>query len=586
MTASSPSRGPSQFYLVLQVWGEAYTRSFTDIALPALLAEGNIPALAASRPTTLKLYTTDADMERIRHAPSFVKLQEYVRVDYSSLDGLPQGDKYVAMTAIQRSIVRQSLADDAALVWILPDTIWSDGSLRTVARAADAGKRGVMHAGIRVSKSSALPVAHELIGGAAVVSVDPRRLVRVALEHMHPYYRAFYWDAPEFNRNPVNIYWRVGNDGMVMRGFHLHPLMIYPSRRVETFVSTFDDDLPLLACPNADDFYIATDSDEAFEIDLAEDDWARKVLTLSRPPSPAYLATWAFGGGNLHHRAFADATIRIHATELDGRWTEAAAASDLVMARVRRWLQVRYVMTSLLRWLGGVSRQTLLDALPHGVGWHLCPPVRPWVKAWEWAFHALRLRPIARLPERFYRFAFRHALYEVLGKNVTIRALDLDLMLGKPWRMRLRALWWRVVRPRLYVRYKRVRLGVRHWRRRTSKRFVHAYKSGRKHGRRYARLTMRAPREGSIAVNKAFRKARRARRDATDLLTTTLKRLPWRVTQGRRRVREMHRGLRRTAKDYRPRVVVRRSARVARIPIRVLRRVYHALISRIRQIVP
>ena len=567
-------RGPSQFQLVLQVWGESYTRSLTDIALPALLAEGNIPALAASRPTRLKLFTTDADMRRISDAPSFKRLQAHVTVDYSSLDGVPAGDKYAAMTAIQRGIVTESVEHDAALVWILPDTIWSDGSLKTVARAADAGKRGVMHAGIRVSKSTALRAATDLIGGQSVVSVDPHTLVRVALDHMHPYYRAFFWDARPFNRNPVNIYWRVGDDGMLMRGFHLHPLMIYPAHRVETFSSTFDDDLPLLACDDPSDFYVVSDSDEAFEIDLAEDDWCAEFPSMPRHPSASYLAAWAFGSTNRHHRAFLNTRIRIHAVRLDERWDAAANESDRVVRRINRWLGMRYVAAAVLRVLGNVSASEIRKALPGGIGWHLCRPLPAWTGRWQQLAARLRLPAVGGAPAAFYKFAFRFTLAEIIGKNLTVRALGLQPAIGKPWRIRLRSVVIKRTRSVYNRTRKRIRTAAPRAYRMVEERLIRARKIALRAGRRLAKRQIPAKVARSISA-----RTRATQRIAAHHAHEFRKNAHRVVERGRRKGRESYRVVRRRAKDHRPAILARRARRVLQKPVRIARRAYLMLLN-------
>jgi hypothetical protein len=461
VTAAPEARAPSQaadrrtarnrpaaFYLILQVWGEAYTRTLLDYALPALLSPGNIPALAASAPTILKLYTTDPDLARIKASPSFSLLETYVTVQYHSLDTTPDRDKYAAMTAIHREVVRDAFDANAALIWLLPDTIWSDGSLRVVAAQAAVGKRMVMQAGVRILKTTALPAIDAIFAGQPAVAVAPRQLVKLALDHMHPYNRAWFWDAPSFNRNPANVYWRVGESGVLIRAFHLHPLMMFPERRVHDFVSTCDDDLPLTACPSREGIYVATDSDEIFHVDLAGDDWREKILMLDRRPSAAYLATWAYGGSNLHHRWMIQSRIRVHGDPLDERWAPVERESDRIIARIRWWLAARHVSAALLGFLAGQSRRRILEGARRKLGWELLPPRKAWFA----------------LPETFRRFAFRHTLYVLYGKNVTVRALGLDVQMAKPWARRIDT-WWRhsPTRAAARARWSRARSNAKRW---------------------------------------------------------------------------------------------------------------------------
>src|SRR5271155_5483826 len=77
------------FYLVLVVWGEQYRNYFLDFCLPSLLAPGNIPTLAAKRPTKYLIATTRSDWEEIRHTTIFRELERYVSPDFVELPACP-----------------------------------------------------------------------------------------------------------------------------------------------------------------------------------------------------------------------------------------------------------------------------------------------------------------------------------------------------------------------------------------------------------------------------------------------------------------------------------------------------------------
>ena len=46
---------------------------------------------------------------------------------------------------------------------------------------------------------------------------------------------------------------------MLLRCFHLHPLMVKPQGPLAEFKSTIDDDLALRACPDSSRDYVVTD---------------------------------------------------------------------------------------------------------------------------------------------------------------------------------------------------------------------------------------------------------------------------------------------------------------------------------------
>ena len=418
---------PSLFHLVLLVWGEQYTKLFTDIGLPALLAEGNIPALARSFPTVFKIYTRPVDVPSITASPAFQRVAPLVETRFLEFDPTVSDDKYAAMTACHRIALREAAESDAAVVFLAPDTIWADGSLATVARAALAGKRAVMQGGLRVMRESALPALSRFYANAAdgVAAVPPRALVRVALDHMSADFAAWFWDSPDFSRNPANVYWRVGSEGVVARCFHLHPLMLFPERTVTDFVSTLDDDLPLLAIPRFESIHVVDDSDDAFHVDLFDGDARAGLHVLPQRPQPAYLAEWALHCANLHHRRFARRTLRWHAGPVTDEWEGVEAAADAVMADAMRRLRLRELAVRA----GGATLGMRWPALLQGagesrIGWNLLPRAPLWHRIVTDVLTTCGCQRAAGAMESWRRTLFGATAECLFGAGVAARALD------------------------------------------------------------------------------------------------------------------------------------------------------------------
>ncbi len=338
MTAAATTADrPRVFHLVTQVWGEAFCDALTSICIPALLSPGNIPALAADWPCRFIVYTREEDIARITSTPAFERLRALVAVDFKVIDATLGIDKYSAMSGIHHRVLAAAAFEQAAIVWLVPDAVWSDGALRTVARAARAGKRAVMQPALRVVKETALPVL-QAKQGHSVVSFTARELVALAMEHMHPYYRACFWDAPQFIKDPALTFWRVGEEGMLARAFHLHPLMLFPSRLPGSPFMTFDDELLLNTCPNYDDFHVIEDSDDGFHIDLTERDWCSFIPVRRRPASALFMAWWAINGANLHHRRFFSHPIRLHTGSMSSEWDRIELRTARLARQMRVWV--------------------------------------------------------------------------------------------------------------------------------------------------------------------------------------------------------------------------------------------------------
>lgn len=424
---SHTGEAPTYIQCAVQVWGEEYTRTFVEYCLPALLAPGNLPQLAEAFPCRLTIFTTPADERRIRNSRAFTALQTVLPVEIREIPFGSTPDKYAAMSACNVEALKTASEAGGAVVFLAPDTIWSDRSLTAVTRALHHGKRAVMQAGVRVSASSVIPELDALFQrrGATAVAVSGRELVQIALDHMHPYYRAWFWDATPFNRNVPNVYWRVGNEGMVARCFHFHPLLLFPERRVSDFVSTLDDDLPLLSIRNFDAVHVVQDSDEVFHLDITEDTWGSRVHALDTLPTAAYLAAWGRMSANVFHRKFAAYPVRFHTGPLSPEWTRVERASGDVMERVFRKFDRASRRVRVVERISGIGRDQVLEMAGAGrLGWSTIPPASPHWRRFERFATGVGL---GRYAEALRRRAYQRVVEWVFGVNVACRALGVDL---------------------------------------------------------------------------------------------------------------------------------------------------------------
>jgi hypothetical protein len=71
------------FHLITPVWGETYTRCFVDVALPTLLAGGNLPALQEIPQSLYRIFTRESDRATITESPAFAALSRLITVKFS-----------------------------------------------------------------------------------------------------------------------------------------------------------------------------------------------------------------------------------------------------------------------------------------------------------------------------------------------------------------------------------------------------------------------------------------------------------------------------------------------------------------------
>ncbi len=349
----------THFHFITAVWGAAYTELFLEVVLPNQLSAGNLLYFRDKRQcATYKIYTAAADVERLQRSRSYAKLAEVVPVEIVLLDNVDLGRKYEALTECHRRAIRAADAAGAALVFLSPDAIWPDGTFKRLWQLAQAGTRVVMVGSIRVVKETFAPeyLARHFSESSCSAGVPARDLVKLAMGHLHPLTQALFWDSDHFGSGPSHLYWRVGDDGILARCFHLHPLMVNPLVRGLLPSSTIDADYTPLACPDPESLYVVEDSDEiaGFEISAYSQFGTFKPRKFSAIDTAFYARYWT----QSHHRKFVRHPIRFHGSDLTAQWQEIERQSAKVLETVELYLRFPAVF---LAWkiMGRAARKTL-----------------------------------------------------------------------------------------------------------------------------------------------------------------------------------------------------------------------------------
>ncbi|HJZ60242.1 MAG TPA: hypothetical protein VKE74_35190, partial [Gemmataceae bacterium] len=158
---ASPSSGtgPEQYVFITPVWGEAYVERFVKLSLPSQISAGNLGAIPAARVRYL-IFTRREHIADIRRTPAFRRLRDIVPVSLLSLDDLPDpeldGNPHPLQTAAYTRGIGYADRGNTAFVFLTPDILLGDGSIENMVRLADAGRRVVLVAGVRMSTDGAV----------------------------------------------------------------------------------------------------------------------------------------------------------------------------------------------------------------------------------------------------------------------------------------------------------------------------------------------------------------------------------------------------------------------------------------------
>ncbi len=372
------------YHAVTAVWGREFIELFLDVCVPNQLSRGNLTALPPG--SRYRIFTGSADHAALATTSRLDEVRrvlpvDVVEVDLAELDPQPNPNTYKMMTACHRRAVADAAPVDAALIFLSPDFIVAEGTFEALLLRHRAGARAVMTANLRLSRESFLSEWAQQ--ARTQPAPAPRDLVALAMRHLHPATESCMVDAASTNDFPTAVYWPVRAedrlDGLLVRAFHLHPLLIDPVHRMELPRTTIDGHYVTVACPSPGQSVVVTDSDEliAFELTPA----SRVVGNHNRRHGVSLFRLLAVAAKcDAHQRLQWDRMIRLHASQLDDRWA-AAEGQSIEFARtfaryrtlgpvaailyrsLKRWRRRRAGLARTVRWTIRNAARSLLRAV-------------------------------------------------------------------------------------------------------------------------------------------------------------------------------------------------------------------------------
>src|SRR5688572_30326288 len=332
-TISNPARA---YHVVTAVWGEEFIQLFLDVCLPNQLSRENLHALPSG--SRYRIFTGGADLPMLAGSSRLDEVRrvlpvDIVEVDLAELDPQANPNTYKMMTACHRRAVADAAAAEAALIFLAPDFVLAEGAIAGLVRIHAAGARAVLTANLRLARESFLAAWAE---HRKVPALAPRQLMALGVRHLHPATESLVIDGCTTNDFPTSVYWRVpsgdGSGGVLVRAFHLHPMLVDPVYRTELPHTTIDGHYLMQSCPSLDQCVVVNDSDEvlAFELTPA----ARAVGNHDRRQGVSLLRLAAVAAKcDPYQRAHWQHPIKLHVSDLDERWSAAERQAEMFAMR-------------------------------------------------------------------------------------------------------------------------------------------------------------------------------------------------------------------------------------------------------------
>jgi hypothetical protein len=208
-------------YLMVGFWGERFRNYFVDFCLPSLLSLGNLGSLSAAHGHQFLICTTAGDWEKLQESPLWSVLCKHatpIMIEVGLPDGPSDEAKFRHMTLGHRAMVNAALKDRALACHIMPDAMYTDGTIDTALRYAAAGARAVLTVALRLKEErlfadlnlrQVLPDRASNGSASRPITLKSRSVVNLAVANLYDDSILHDWDGPHFPRWPAYSFWRV-----------------------------------------------------------------------------------------------------------------------------------------------------------------------------------------------------------------------------------------------------------------------------------------------------------------------------------------------------------------------------------------
>jgi hypothetical protein len=252
---------------------------------------------------------------------------------------------YDVVSDAYRSALSLSLSAAGAILLLTPDLVFADGTFSSLVTGAEIPSVVLMPV-LRTRRSDVEPILRDQFGTEEeVVTVPSRELVDLAARYLHPFAYDHFWSG-DGALHPANLIWPVGDEGYLLHGFHLHPLMIVPVEEAVNFAGTLDEDLVILADPEGTRVHIGDCSDTVFALELCQAPPRTEIEGYKRSIEGA--TDWVVARTETWHREVARHPIRLYRTRPNQEnWAAAEKAAATVIETILR----QAGKASIVQWL-------------------------------------------------------------------------------------------------------------------------------------------------------------------------------------------------------------------------------------------
>lgn len=328
--------------ILIPLWGKKYIAEYMNYSLPALLGNGNLDLLVSECNTEVVFLTSRNHQRYFLNSRRFKVLHKMCSARFLGIDDLVAGSTSYSVPltlAYHRGMLEAGPAmTDTFFVCLNSDFILAAHSFRPLLKHIMDDRNVILAPSFRTSMEHVRPrlkgLCREYTSPDGRLSVPPREMVKLALEHIHPTVIARTVNQGMFfSRHPDQLYWRVDEQTMLARFFLIMQLCIKPERHVRTMNGFFDYAVIPEMCPSGN-VAVINDSDDLFMMEMQAIRGEAEFVGMDKVV-PRNIARHAMSWTTAQHRRNAEHLLTFHADDLPDTLETESQHFDAFYERVR-----------------------------------------------------------------------------------------------------------------------------------------------------------------------------------------------------------------------------------------------------------
>ena len=309
-------------HIINVVWGEKYVETLLERSLPFQFSPGNLENFDG----TYILYTTVEDEKVIREHPHFKTLESFLPVEFRTITY--EENPYALMTTCHCDAIKQGNARGVPLIFLSPDCIISQGLFSYLQENIDQGKRLVAICSMRTSMEKMEP-------HLSPFNYSSQALAKIAIQNRHPYIEKCFIKEGKTLERPSQIYFYLNENNVLVRAFHLHPLLLWPrDQAILPLVTTDGPHFLERTVPNFEEWKVITDCSRASLFELSKESFLQEACV--KPLTPFGFFRWADVHVTAGHRFFAKHSIILGDGIENEKWEQPKQEADRLVASLEK----------------------------------------------------------------------------------------------------------------------------------------------------------------------------------------------------------------------------------------------------------